>query len=111
MYLELRTDDARRARAFLGEVFGWRTETIRVDGRSFLAMDVGGRVEGGIAERDEGEPTWLPYVEVGDIGAVVGRAVALGATVIRSPREGPAGWHAIVDAPGGGRVGLWQPKR
>jgi predicted enzyme related to lactoylglutathione lyase len=38
------------------------------------------------------------------------RARALGAGVPLSPREGPAGWRAIVEAPAGAEVALWQPK-
>jgi predicted enzyme related to lactoylglutathione lyase len=34
----------------------------------------------------------------------------LGATVLLSPREGPAGWHSVLTKPSGGEIALWQPK-
>jgi hypothetical protein len=34
----------------------------------------------------------------------------LGASVVLSPREGPAGWRSVLAIPAGGEVALWQPK-
>ncbi|HEX6208649.1 MAG TPA: VOC family protein [Actinomycetota bacterium] len=111
VHIELRTNDVERARIFLGRLFGWNSERIRVGGRQYLALDVGDRVEGGIAARDGDPPAWLPYVEVADVDEAAERARALGASVVLPPTEGPAGWHAILGMPAGGEVGLWQPKR
>jgi predicted enzyme related to lactoylglutathione lyase len=50
-------------------------------------------------------------VEVRDVAAEVERARRLGAAVVLEPREGPAGWRAVVAAPGAGELAFWQPKR
>lgn len=110
-HLELRTRDAARAEAFLRELFGWRSETIRLAGQAYVALSVGGRIDCGIAGGAAGRASWLPYVEVTDIHALVGRARSLGAGVALPVREGPAGWRCVVVTEATGEVALWQPKR
>ena len=77
---------------------------------SYLALELGTGIEGGVVERDSESSLWLPYVEVRDIGAATERARVLGASVLLEPREGPAGWRSIVAVPAGAEVALWQPK-
>jgi predicted enzyme related to lactoylglutathione lyase len=110
VHLELQTANLPRACSFYTRLFGWSTERIDIPSGSYLALDLGGRVGGGVAEREGGEPLWLPYVEVPEIFAAVRLARALGASVLLEPREGPAGWRSVVAAPAGGSVALWQPK-
>ena len=52
----------------------------------------------------------LPYVEVADIERATRRAESLGATVLLSPREGPAAWRSVVAGEDAAEVALWQPK-
>jgi predicted enzyme related to lactoylglutathione lyase len=73
-------------------------------------MDLGGGVGGGIVGCGVRAPTWLPYVDVDDVGAATALALDLGAAVLLEPREGPAGWRSVVADPAGGEMGLWQPK-
>ena len=78
---------------------------------SYLTMDLGNGVGGGIVECGVRPSAWLPYVEVADIERATARAWELGAAVLLEPREGPAGWRSVVAEPAGGQVALWQPKR
>jgi predicted enzyme related to lactoylglutathione lyase len=110
-HLELHTPDAGRARAFYSELLGWRTELIEAAQRSYLALDVGQGLTGGIVECGAERALWLPYVSVPDIVVLTERARELGAEVTLEPREGPAGWRSVVAVPGGGEVALWQWKR
>jgi predicted enzyme related to lactoylglutathione lyase len=110
VHLELQTTNLPRACAFYTQLFGWRPERIEVPSGSYLALDLGGRVGGGVAERDRGGPLWLPYVEVPEIVSAVRAARSLGASLLLEPREGPAGWRSVVAAPAGGQVALWQSK-
>ena len=110
VYLELRTDDLPAARAFYTQLFGWHAETIHVGSVSYLALEVGDRLEAGVAEQDERPPFWLPYVEIEEVGEATERARSLGANVLLEPREGPGGWRSIVRAPAGAEIALWQPK-
>jgi predicted enzyme related to lactoylglutathione lyase len=111
VHLELHTDDQPRACAFYSELCGWRAERVETAAGSYLALDVGGRIGGGVVECDTRHPLWLPYVEVEEIGEATASARGLGGAVVLGPREGPAGWRSVVVAPAGGAIALWQPKR
>jgi predicted enzyme related to lactoylglutathione lyase len=111
VHLELHTGDQSRARELYRDLCGWRHERIRAAGRSYLALDWGGEVGGGIVECPTARSLWLPYVEVASIGGATERARALGAAVLLEPREGPAGWRSVVATPEGGEIAFWQRKR
>ena len=111
VHLELHTGDLPGARAFYGELCGWRTERIDTRCGSYHALELGGSLGGGMVECEAPRPLWLPYVEVGDIAEATARAHDLGAAVLLDPREGPAGWRSVVVTPAGGEVAFWQPKR
>jgi uncharacterized protein len=110
VHLELHTGDLARACAFYGRFLGCDFETVRLRGGSYLAMDLGTGIGGGIVECETRGSRWLPYVQVDDIGAVTARAERLGAAVLLGPREGPAGWRSVVAEAAGGEIALWQPK-
>ena len=111
VHLELHTGDVAAARDFYARVCDWRAQPVRVPRGSYLALDLGGELGGGIVQCAAGRPLWLPYVEVSDVQTATERALALGAAVTLEPREGPAGWRSVVTAPAVGDVALWQPKR
>jgi predicted enzyme related to lactoylglutathione lyase len=110
VHLELHTGNLSRACAFYTRLFGWRAERIEVGGGSYLALELGNGIEGGVVERDTERSLWLPYVEVSDISVATERAGRLGASVLLEPREGPVGWRSIVAVPAGAEIALWQPK-
>jgi predicted enzyme related to lactoylglutathione lyase len=111
VHLELHTGDLPRACAFYTSLFGCRFEKIVISSKSYLAMDLGGAVGGGIVECGAGRPGWLPYVEVDEVRATTERACELGAAVLLEPREGPAGWRSVISEPAGGEIALWQLKK
>jgi uncharacterized protein len=110
VHLELHTADLAGARDFYARACEWSPETIAVPSGSYVALELGGRLGGGIVECAARRPLWLPYVEVADVGKATDRARALGATVTLEPREGPAGWRSVVAAPAAGEVAFWQPR-
>jgi predicted enzyme related to lactoylglutathione lyase len=111
VHLELHTGDLPRACAFYAELCGWPTQQVETACGSYRALDPGPGLSGGVVECATPRPLWLPYVEVGSISAATLRAEELGASVLLSPREGPAGWRSVVSAPAGGELAFWQPKR
>jgi predicted enzyme related to lactoylglutathione lyase len=111
VHLELHTRDSGEARSFYAELCGWRPEPIRTVHGSYVALELGGGVGGGIVECPTGRALWLPYVEVTGIAEATDTAERLGARVLLEPREGPAGWRSVVATPAGGEIALWQPKR
>ena len=77
---------------------------------SYLSLELGGGLGGGIVECPVRGPVWLPYVEVEDVAEATDRAGRLGAVVLLDPREGPAGWRSVVRTRVGGELAFWQPK-
>ena len=110
VHLELQTCNLPRACGFYPRLFGWRAERIDVGSASYLSLELGDGIEGGVVERDTERALWLPYVEVAHVGETTELARELGASVLLEAREGPAGWRSVVAAPAGAEVALWQPK-
>jgi predicted enzyme related to lactoylglutathione lyase len=109
--MELHTANLARACGFYTGLFGWRAEKIDVGSRSYLALDLGNGIEGGMVECSTTRPVWLPYVEVPDLAATTEQARGLEARVLLEPREGPAGWRSVIAPPDGAEIALWQPKQ
>jgi len=110
VHLELHTSDLAQARSLYRELLRWRSERIDTDSGSYLALELGGHIGGGIVECDTRRARWLPYVGVARIEHATARASELGATVLLEPREGPAGWRSVVATPAGGEIAFWQQK-
>jgi uncharacterized protein len=111
VHLELHTGDRGGAQAVYGALCGWRTEQIDTAHGSYLALQMGPGVGGGIVECPTRRPLWLPYVAVDDIVVATERARHLGAAVLIDAREGPAGWRSVITSPTAGEIALWQQKR
>jgi predicted enzyme related to lactoylglutathione lyase len=111
VHLELHTNDLSSARDLYGELCGWTPDPVDTRHGSYLSLDMGRRLGGGIVESSTHRPLWLPYVQVDDISAATDRALALGAALLLAPREGPAGWRSVVSTPVGGELAFWQQKR
>jgi uncharacterized protein len=111
VHLELHTGDLAGARAFYAALCGWREEYVHVRSRSYLALELGGGLSGGMVECPTERPLWLPYVEVPHVANATDRARLCGATVLLEPREGPAGWRSVVTTPAGGEIAFWMPKK
>jgi uncharacterized protein len=111
VHLELHSSDLGRARAFYGELCGWRSTQIDTPHGSYLALALGDGIGGGIVGCPAERSLWLPYVEVADIHRATDHAGRLGARVLLEPREGPAGWRSVLATRSGAEVAFWQQKR
>jgi predicted enzyme related to lactoylglutathione lyase len=111
VHLELHTGDLARASQLYRELCGWQSEQIETEHGAYLALDLGNGVGGGIVECATRRALWLPYVGVEDINEATAQAQRLGAAVLLTPREGPAGWRSVVSTPTGGEIAFWQQKR
>src|SRR3954447_8432764 len=90
VHLELHTRDMQRALAFYSGLCGWPSERVDVAAGSYLALEPGGGITGGMVECETPHALWLPYVEVQNVHAATERARALGGSVKLDAREGPA---------------------
>jgi hypothetical protein len=77
---------------------------------SYLALELGARLGGGIVECDTPHAVWLPYVEVERVEHATAHGAELRATVLLEPRGGPAGWRSVVATPTGGEIAFSQQK-
>jgi predicted enzyme related to lactoylglutathione lyase len=111
VHLELHTNDLPSARDLYGELCGWTPDRVDTRHGSYLALDLGRRLGGGIVESSAPRPMWLPYVQVDDITTATEHALAMGADLLLAPREGPAGWRSVVSSAVGGQLAFWQQKR
>ena len=111
VHLELHTGDLTSARVFYTRLLRWQSERTDVRSGSYLTLELGRSLGGGIVECGTRQPRWLPYVEVDRVDELTERARELGALVLLEPREGPAGWRSVVSTPAGGEIAFWQPKR
>ena len=111
VHLELHTGDMNGARELYSDLFGWRQERVDAGRGSYLALELGRGLGGGIVECATDRAVWLPYVAVAQIGAATDAARVSGAAVLLEPREGPTGWRSVIATPAGGEIALWQPKR
>jgi len=110
VHLELHTGNLPRAVDFYTRLLGWRAERIEVGSSSYLGLELGDGVDGGVVECGAERALWVPYVEVADIATATERARLLGASALLEPREGPTGWRSVLTAPSGAEFALWQPK-
>jgi predicted enzyme related to lactoylglutathione lyase len=110
VHLELHSGNMARASAFYAALCGWRPERIEAYSGSYLALELGGGLGGGIVECETERALWLPYVEVDEVRTATERARTLGASVLLEPREGPAGWRSVVATEAGAEVAFWQRK-
>src|SRR5262249_21917272 len=99
VHLELHTRDAAAGSAFYACLLGWQPELIEGRSGSYVALDLGRGLGGGIVACGTRRAVWLPYVEVGQVDDSTERARRLGARVLLTPREGPAGWRSVVSTP------------
>lgn len=111
VHLELHTGDLPEAQALYSQLCGWRAERIDAGRGSYVALELGAAIGGGIVQCGTRRPLWLPYVQVTRIEEATERARALGASILLEPREGPAGWRSVVATPAGAELAFWQQKR
>jgi predicted enzyme related to lactoylglutathione lyase len=108
-FLELHTSQAASAIEFYSGLLAWSPELVRVGRGSYLALDIGQRIGGGVIQDDAEPPMWMPYVAVPDLGAAIERAAALGGSEVLDRRVAPTGKRTVVAAPDGSELGLWEP--
>jgi hypothetical protein len=106
------TSDVEGSRAFYGELFGWTSEDPKEQfgGYFNFAKDevlvAGGMraMEGGAAD------VWSVYLAADDARATAAAAVSQGATTVVEPMDVMGlGVMAVLTAPDGGVIGLWEP--
>jgi predicted enzyme related to lactoylglutathione lyase len=117
-WVELSTTDLDAAKAFYGDVFGWKDETNSVEGwgeyATFLA-DGRGAAGGYVQQEQERQmgvpPHWNLHIYTDDVDKTVAKATELGAQAIVPGMDTPNGRMAVVADPTGAMFLLWQSEQ
>jgi predicted enzyme related to lactoylglutathione lyase len=111
IFFDLRTPDADRSRAFYRDLAGLTVEDVPAGSATIPMFATDGEVWGGLTELPAGDtraPQWIPYLPVENVDDARGRAIALGAMVVRERTDLPAGSVVVIADPGGATIALWQ---
>jgi uncharacterized protein len=106
VWFEITSGDIPRAKAFLGEVLGWKVEAMPFGDGEYEMFTVGGTPIGGYAP---GQPAaWTAFLSVDDVDAAAARVTAAGGTVLEPPTDIPGvGRSARIADPEGGALLLF----
>jgi predicted enzyme related to lactoylglutathione lyase len=93
VWRELMTTDAKKARAFYGELFGWKFESVDMGPNvNYDMVKLGDKPVGGLWQVEPGNPgpsAFMSYVSVADVDGAAKIAVENGGTIVHGPSEIP----------------------
>ena len=113
---ELWTRDPEAATRFYEKLVSYRVSAKDTgNDRVYYVLESGGQPRAGVTRllATDVKPTWLSYVRVADVNAMVGRVASLGGRVLIAPtpkiRDGRV---ALIEDPTGAAIAIqeWEPK-
>ena len=111
-HVELATTDPEKAKSFYRTVFAWAMEDVDVEGSPYTLVQTPDGINGGLMKSpNENVPTnWLPYVQVDDIEATLGRVEELGGKVAvgKTKISDFIGHFAVIHDPTGATLGIFE---
>jgi predicted enzyme related to lactoylglutathione lyase len=114
-WFELATADPKRAKEFLGPLFGWTFEDIEIGGGPYTVIRLEGHEIGGIRGKmlgEDGAPAWTTYVTVDNVDRFAAGARDQGASIAVPPMDlGNAGRMAVIGHPVAGILAAFQYAR
>ena len=110
LWLDLFTRDPKQAAEFYRGLAGYDVAVKDTPSRgSRVVLKTGGVTRAVVIAlpKEIATPGWLPFVQVSDVAAAVGRATANGGKVVFKPRADYFGGHvAVIADPQGGVIGI-----
>ena len=113
VWFELTTSDVDAAKAFYGELLGWKVEARDMNGMTMNAIKNGDKEIGLIqalpadAKKNKMSPLWMGYISVPDVDAAVTAATGAGAKVTMPAMDmAPVGRFATLTDPSGAMFGV-----
>ena len=83
VWFECVTSEVSKAKAFYGDVVGWKTQSFPMGDRSYEMLLAGEKQVGGYSSPEAGErPHWTSYLSVDDVDAAATRVKAEGGAVL-----------------------------
>jgi predicted enzyme related to lactoylglutathione lyase len=112
VWFEHVSNDIPKARAFYGDLFGWRSDA-QVGEQPYHKILVGQRGIGGFRAALPGMPNhWISYLSVPDVDAAAAAASSGGGTILMPPTDFPPfGRAAAIADPTGAVFAIWKSAR
>jgi predicted enzyme related to lactoylglutathione lyase len=83
VWFEYVTSDVAKAKAFYGDVIGWKTTPFAMKDRTYEMLMAGEKMVGGYATPEPGQrPHWTSYLSVDDVDAAARKVVAEGGALL-----------------------------
>lgn len=90
VWFELVTGDVSKAKGFYGELFGWKTESMPMQGFDYTIVKNGETSIGGMTPPEGPQPIhWHTYLSVSDVDGAAKIAKKAGGTVLAEPFDVP----------------------
>jgi predicted enzyme related to lactoylglutathione lyase len=109
------TTNPEAARAFYGELFGWKFEIHAPETGGYAMAKLDGRDVAAVAGRPPGmqlPPAWNVYFASSDVDAIAAKVKEHGGTIVMGPMDiMEEGRMALFIDPTGAHFGVWQAKR
>lgn len=116
LWYELMTEDVEAAKAFYGEVMGWKAQDWDQADMAYTVFLAGEAQAAGLmvlpemAKAAGAPPHWLSYVGTSDVDATAAKVTELGGEVLAPPFDVPTvGRIAIIKDPQGAVIGAYTP--
>ncbi|MBE9103255.1 VOC family protein [Vacuolonema iberomarrocanum] len=117
-WVDLATTDAKAAKAFYTELFGWTaTDVPAGEASTYTMFEKAGKNICALYQMDAAMqqqnpvPYWLSYVSVQNVDESTEKAKTLGGQVLQTPFDTmDAGRMSLIQDPTGAVFALWQPK-
>ena len=103
---DLLTPDAAASEQFYGDLFGWTFSEIP-DAMGYRVITNGERSNGGIMQRSDSPPAWMPYFGHEDVDGLAGSLADLGARPLGDVVRMPQGSILPVMDPQGAVFAVW----
>jgi len=106
-HFEVNARDAKAARKFYGDLFGWKIDTNNpMDYGMVSAAGPGHSIGGGIGASQNGRAWVTFYVETPDLAKTLAKAEQLGGRTVMPPMEMGVVEYALFSDPEGNVIGL-----
>jgi hypothetical protein len=116
LWYELLTSDVESAKAFYGELMGWKTAPFSATDHNYHMWMIKDRPVGGLMKLPEeaanmgAPPHWMGYVGTTDVDATTKQAERLGAKILIPPTDVPkVGRWSLVQDPQGAILAPYRP--
>lgn len=115
VWFEYLTKDERKAQAFFGELFNWKTKEVPMGQGKYTMIALGNDTIGGYSQPPPGVPPqtrWLSHLQVANIQSTANQVKSLGGKILKEPyKVGDQGTMSIAIDPLGAVFALWQPNK